>query len=96
MTENDEGFLYPQIREENCVNCGACEKVCPVLQEASAEDSRRQAWAVMNQDQDVLMKSSSGGLFSALADEMLPVSYIWRQTTKYGMNFTKDMMVMKG
>ena len=85
MTENNEGFLYPQIQEENCVNCGACEKVCPVLQEASEEDSRRQAWAVVNQDQDVLMKSSSGGLFSALADEIIA-----RGGCVFGAAFTAD------
>ena len=71
MTENYEGFLYPQLQEESCVNCGACEKVCPVLQETSAGGSRRQAWAVVNQDQDVLTNSSSGGLFSVLADEIM-------------------------
>ena len=85
MAENDEGFLYPQIQEENCVNCGACEKVCPVLQEASAEDSRRQAWAVVNRDQDVLIESSSGGLFSALADEMIA-----RGGCVFGAAFTAD------
>ena len=85
MTENDEGFLYPQIQEENCVNCGACEKVCPILQEASAKDSRRQAWTVVIQDQDVLINSSSGGLFSALADETIA-----RGGCVFGAAFTSD------
>ena len=85
MTENNEGFLYPQIQEENCVNCGACERVCPVLQEASAQDSRRQAWAVVNQDQDVLTQSSSGGLFSALAVEIIA-----RGGCVFGAAFTAD------
>ena len=85
MTENHEGFLYPQMQEENCVNCGTCEKVCPVLQEASAQDSGKQARAVMNRDQDVLMKSSSGGLFSALADEIIA-----RGGCVFGAAFTAD------
>ena len=85
MIENDEGFLYPQIQEENCVNCGACEKVCPILQKASAQDSRREARAVVHQDQDVLMKSSSGGLFSALADEIIA-----RGGCVFGAAFTAD------
>ena len=83
MTDNGEGFLYPQIQEENCVNCGACEKVCPILQEASAKDSRRQTWAVVNQD--VLMESSSGGLFSALANEIIA-----RGGCVFGAAFTVD------
>jgi len=85
MAENDGGFLYPQIQEENCVNCGACEKVCPILKEAAAEDNRRQAWAVVNRDQDVLIKSSSGGLFSALAGEMIA-----RGGCVFGAAFTAD------
>ncbi len=85
MTENHEGFLYPQVQEENCVNCGACEKACPVFHEASVQDSRRQAWAVVNQDQSVLMDSSSGGLFSALAAEMIE-----RGGCVFGAAFTAD------
>ena len=85
MTENNEGFLYPQIQEENCVNCGACEKVCPILQAASAKDGRRQAWAVVNQDQGVLKDSSSGGLFSVLADEIIA-----RGGCVFGAAFTAD------
>lgn len=31
MQPNVEGFLYPRINERLCVECGACEKVCPAL-----------------------------------------------------------------
>lgn len=26
-----EGFLYPIIGQSECINCGICEKVCPVI-----------------------------------------------------------------
>ena len=28
MKEDTEGFLYPEIDNEKCVNCGLCLKVC--------------------------------------------------------------------
>ena len=31
MIEDEEGFLYPQINKDICINCGICEKVCPII-----------------------------------------------------------------
>lgn len=31
MQLNNEGFLYPTINKEECINCNKCEKVCPHL-----------------------------------------------------------------
>ena len=31
FTEDEEGFLYPYVNEESCVECGLCEKICPIL-----------------------------------------------------------------
>lgn len=30
MTEDNEGFFYPVADGNSCINCGLCEKVCPV------------------------------------------------------------------
>ena len=68
MAQNEEGFFYPEIQVENCVNCGACEKVCPVLEgRYVANTDLKETWAVQNTDQGILMNSSSGGMFTALA-----------------------------
>lgn len=29
LYEDGEGFLYPKIDINNCIDCGLCEKVCP-------------------------------------------------------------------
>ncbi len=29
MIEDEEGFEYPQIKEEKCIRCYQCLKVCP-------------------------------------------------------------------
>lgn len=31
LRNDNEGFLYPQFDKEKCVNCGLCEKVCPII-----------------------------------------------------------------
>ena len=31
MVCDAEGFWYPQVDSKACVNCGMCEKVCPIL-----------------------------------------------------------------
>ena len=30
MKRDFEGFLYPEIIEELCIDCGICQKVCPI------------------------------------------------------------------
>lgn len=31
MAEDKEGFLYPSVNEDICIDCGICETVCPIL-----------------------------------------------------------------
>lgn len=70
MVEDSEGFLYPQVDEEACVNCGLCEKVC---NELNPYDTREplQVLAAINKDDEVRQKSSSGGIFHLLAEKTI-------------------------
>lgn len=68
MQEDKEGFLYPKINEKICINCGACEKVCPIMRNAPEPKNKTpDAYAAINQDESVRLQSSSGGVFSLLA-----------------------------
>lgn len=68
MQEDKEGFLYPKINEKTCINCGACEKVCPIMRNAPEPKNKTpDAYAAINQDESVRLQSSSGGVFSLLA-----------------------------
>lgn len=70
MVEDSEGFLYPQVDEEACVNCGLCVKVC---NELNPYDTREplQVLAAINKDDEVRQKSSSGGIFHLLAEKTI-------------------------
>ena len=70
MVEDSEGFLYPQVDEEACVNCGLCEKVCNELQPYDTREPL-QVLAAINKDEKVRQKSSSGGIFHLLAEKTI-------------------------
>ncbi len=70
MQEDSEGFLYPQVDESLCIDCGLCEKVCPMLNQDASQDPL-QVLAVKNRNEEERMKSSSGGVFIALAKQVL-------------------------
>ena len=66
MREDSEGFLYPVVDEGACIDCGLCEKVCPMInrpEKLPVED----VLAAKNRDAAERMASSSGGVFIALA-----------------------------
>lgn len=67
MEPDEEGFMYPVLNEAVCVNCGLCKKVCPHDNAFSAENPVS-VYAFQHKSADVLLESSSGGVFSALAD----------------------------
>ena len=72
MQENSEGFLYPVVRKDSCINCELCENVCPILHPQRIEKpSYHEAWGGTCKNEDILYNSSSGGLFTLLAQEIL-------------------------
>lgn len=66
MKPDDEGFLYPEISSSLCIDCDTCRKICPQNGKDYVNDSSVQFWGGMIKDDSVLMKSSSGGAFSAI------------------------------
>ena len=68
--EDKEGFLYPQVDTATCIDCGLCEKVCPVLNQGE-ERMPLKVYAAKHADDEIRMKSSSGGIFTLLADQII-------------------------
>lgn len=67
MKEDFEGFLYPLIDLDNCIDCGLCEKICPVINPQTPQQPIK-VYAARNNDEQIRMKSSSGGIFTSLAE----------------------------
>lgn len=70
MHEDNEGFLYPTADAALCIDCGLCEKVCPVINQAEKREPKA-AYAATNREDAIRLKSSSGGIFSALSEEVV-------------------------
>lgn len=69
MVENMDGFVYPEIDESICVDCGKCLKVCH-FKDISWEKSIQETYAAHAKDVD-LIQSASGGLFASLAQSII-------------------------
>ena len=70
MKKDREGFRYPCVDEDKCVECGACEKVCPV-QKQEEKTCEQRAFLVQYKDDKVRLESSAGGAFTAIAETVL-------------------------
>lgn len=68
-----EGFWYPEVDNQKCTDCHLCEKVCPIInvKELKKNDFPQSiCYAAEHKNLEVVFDSTSGGLFSALADIM--------------------------
>ena len=72
MKADEEGFLYPEIDQGRCVDCGRCTTVCPLIYEGNYKNIDTPRFYVARHiSQDVLLESTSGGAFTAISDEIL-------------------------
>lgn len=68
--EDADGFRYPIIDNELCIDCGLCERVCPCIN----QDEYRipiKVYAGVNPDEKIRLQSSSGGVFTSIAEAIL-------------------------
>ena len=71
MSPDEEGFLRPAIDAADCVDCGLCQKICPILREPVSAVSETIACAAINQDEEIRANSTSGGIFTLLCKWVL-------------------------
>ena len=71
ITDN-EGFWYPEVNKELCVDCGLCDKVCPIQNKANHVErySEPNVFAAYTKDEAIRLDSTSGGIHSMLALKM--------------------------
>lgn len=70
MVEDEEGFLYPKVDTALCIDCGLCEKVCPVINQ-EAPKRPLHVYAAKNRHEEKRLRSSSGGIFILIAEHII-------------------------
>lgn len=66
MEADEEGFMYPVLEQDKCIDCDKCLKVCPAQREKKVF-SNSCYYGFQISDQEILRQSASGGAFSGLA-----------------------------
>lgn len=88
MQSDSEGFLYPVVDKNKCIKCGLCVKTCPILNKPVTYRILR-TYAAKHKSNDIKLKSSSGGIFTALAETILKNNGV-----VFGAAFDKDWNVV--
>lgn len=92
FTQDAQGFFYPSVNEDKCVDCGLCNKVCPIL---NVEDYRlppsTPVFAAYNNDDEQRRTGSSGGIF-----ELLALETIKNKGIVFGAVFNEEWNVVHG
>ena len=60
-------FAYPKIDRAQCIDCGRCIEVCPSVYPDEPHRGKYDALCAWSTDDEIRMRSSSGGIFSELA-----------------------------
>lgn len=61
------GFSYPKVNEEKCIECGQCEKICPLISNKNVSNGIQGIYAAWTNDHELRFMSTSGGIFSEIA-----------------------------
>lgn len=91
MIPDSLGFLYPQIDNTKCTDCGLCEKVCSFRSDYDLSDNLPEPllYGLKHKTESERMKSQSGGAFALLSDWILEQNGV-----VYGAGYADDFTVL--
>lgn len=87
MVADEDGFLYPDIDKGKCIGCDVCEKVCHMTTKYVGYSGGK-AYACINTNAEIREISSSGGIFTLLAEKIIALGGI-----VYGAAFDENLNV---
>lgn len=76
MKEDSEGFRYPAINNNLCIECKACHKVCPSENMPLKHKTDKYVFGGYSLDEEIRFKSTSGGAFSMIVDAFCDENYV--------------------
>lgn len=88
MKVDTEGFAYPVVDTASCIDCGLCEKVCPFAAPC-APRKPSSCYAAISDDEPIRMQSSSGGLFTHIAEKVIEQGGV-----VFGARFDREWQVV--
>ncbi len=71
MKPDAEGFRRPYIDEQSCIHCDRCRKICPSANRKPDNNRVPKVYGAMHKNGAIRMQSSSGGVFTALAEKVI-------------------------
>jgi len=72
MNEDENGFLYPRINKDLCIHCGLCKSVCEFnAYRNEIDNSNLKVKVACSKNDELLKKSSSGGIFATIAQRFI-------------------------
>ena len=90
MKEDAEGFWYPLVKYDECISCELCTKKCPIINPREIDRSYEiVSYAAINKNEKTRANSSSGGLFSAIAEAVIK-----KNGVVFGASFSEDFSVL--
>ncbi|WP_302518813.1 Coenzyme F420 hydrogenase/dehydrogenase, beta subunit C-terminal domain [Megamonas funiformis] len=88
MKADREGFLYPKINKDLCINCGLCENVCPIINKVEEKVFEQEGYLVQNKDEKIREESTAGGAFTAIA------KYVLEKKGVFGVQYDENLNVV--
>lgn len=89
MQEDNEGFAYPVVNADSCIECGLCEKICPAINPDAPSPKLPASYACKALNEELRLNSSSGGMFTVLAEKVIDTGGV-----VFGACFSEDWSVV--